>query len=197
MNIKYIILLFIGIGSLLVFWNHNQHFAVSLFDELDSGNLKKGTAIFAIPDDSIRKNKYSYELAYQISKKNIFQGQHIGFENIESDQFKRFSWLLDSASESTLLDLYRYNNLVVKAYVFQIFKNKNYKGIKQLFEVNIDNCNSFHTQSGCITSKTPFNYFAYKCIEDQLSDSEKKKYIAILSKYYNKEEWKRMGLFIF
>ena len=197
MNFKFVIPIFICTVYLLHSCNHKQETSMSLFDELDSNNLKKGTAIFEQENDSVRLNKYARELAYQIRTKNVYQSKNIGIELIESEQYKRFAWLSDSASLNTLMDLYRYDNLVLKAYIFEILKIKKYEGLKDLFEQSIDNTNKFENQSGCLGGDTRFNYFTYKCIEDQLSISEKKKYKAMLSKYYDAETWKQMEFFNF
>ena len=118
------------------------------------------------------------------------QGKVAGFGAINSPQYLRYVWLSEKASTPKLLELLNHSNSVVRVYAFWALKARNYVDIKNVVLDHIGDTLNFFLQEGCDGYYLHINLYFLKLSRNLFTDVEFKKYLALISKYYNKQDWK-------
>jgi hypothetical protein len=109
--------------------------------------------------DSTEIRQQILKVASQISKNRTVDDRAIGFAGQTSEQYKRFDFLVQQATENELITLTGHENAKVRAYAFWALAKRHYKDSKAILEKHLSDTASFVFFSGCDQGSEQVNHF--------------------------------------
>ena len=122
--------------------------------------------------DSLRNANDINMVVSEISTLSQLEGPYIGISGRKSEQRDYTNLLEKWADINQLVKLTDHKNAMVKSIAFAALKNKNYPGLRLIFEKHLFDRQTFQIQSGCEIFPMPINIDFYTCIYSQLNKSE-------------------------
>lgn len=127
--------------------------------------------ILAPYGDSTNKRPFR-KIVNQIAFHPTVDGRAVGIGGMQSEQYRRFLWLEQNATEEELIQLTDNSNANVKVYAFMALCNRNSSACKQIFEKHIEDKSQFHQYAGCMQMPEQVNVFFFNYLSDKLSQKE-------------------------
>lgn len=169
--------------------------ASGVFISCNNGNKKLLIEEIEIPEtlphipDSVSRQKEIDNIAKEMSLYNSVDGIRVAFGNIESEQYKRFTWLKKFASDRELVTLTNHPDPVVKAYSFWALTERNYKDCKVILEQHKNDKSAFSYHVGCLGSTRHINLFYFDRLKEKLNFMESSYFKKELMNSYNNNDW--------
>ena len=116
-------------------------------------------SVRSLASDTTEIRKQILKVAKEIAKYKTVDNKAIGFAGLTSEQYKRFYFLTQQATDNELLALVEHENPKVRAYAFWALAKQQYKDIKSVLDRHMDDTASFEFFSGCIQGTQRVNYF--------------------------------------
>ncbi len=117
------------------------------------------------------------EIVSNISSINVVQSKHIGMGGTESENYKNYLKLRETATIKELLELTDNKNSVVACYAAIALADTSYQDLKTIFKKFLFNQRYVETQSGCIgmTQKIYYEVYAkyWSKVEVSLKSTDK------------------------
>ena len=126
----------------------------------------------------------------QIAIYPTVDGGSVGIGGIQSEQYRRFLWLKDFATNQELVDLTRSSSVNVRIYSFKILHDRGDPVCKQILDRLVDDTASFTNFSGCIQLTDYANMYCLRISKDMLSAKEYSSYKQRISKNFSEKEWR-------
>ena len=142
--------------------------------------------ILATNDDSAGKRPFK-KIVNQIAFHPTVDGGAVGIAGTQSEQYRRFLWLKQFATDEELIQLTKNPNGNVKAYSFMALCDRNSNFCKQVLEQRLADKTQFHHLSGCIQMPEYVNVFYLNYISGKLSSKEIDIYKKEISKHFTAE----------
>ncbi len=139
---------------------------------------------FMTQPDSVRDKIALNNLVHKIATLQNLESNYIGIEGRKSTQPDYVSILKIWADTNQLVKLTDHGNAIVKSIAFQALKDKNYAGLKEIFEKHLNDKQTYNYHSGCVIEPVPVNLEFYRCIYPTLSSVEANSYKQALLEIY-------------
>lgn len=111
--------------------------------EPDYGDMRS----FKVPPKSHREKLLDYAKGIALNKTVDDDG--VGIDARETDQYRRFKWLCDSATNDELIELIRYPSVNVKIYAYGALCGRNHAGCRSILEQHLSDRTPYTSYSGC------------------------------------------------
>jgi hypothetical protein len=98
-------------------------------------------------------------------------------------------WFQENVQDAQLATYCRSGNTILSLYAFDILSIRNVKLAMAVLDSNIANTKEYEYICGCICGYEYFNIHCYNSLKRDMSEADKKKYSALISKFYTKEQW--------
>lgn len=138
------------------------------------------------------------KIVNQIASYPTVDGGAVGIAGRQSEQYRRFLWLEQNATEEELIQLTENSNVNVKVYAFMALCNRNSQACKQVFKKHIADTDQFNQFAGCMQMPKYVNVFYLNYLSAKLSPAEIAGYKMEVSKHFSAESWEfieRMNMF--
>lgn len=165
--------------------------SILLFQCLQSCEQKGNSALIEglsseiIPEpDSIKDKKAINDLVYRIATLERVENAFIGLEGRKSEQPNYVEYLVKWADTGSLVKLTDHPNAIVKSFSFRALQQKNYTGLKDIFEKHLFDKQTYSFHSGCVVTPVAINLDFFNTLSPSLSKKEREFYKAALLKQY-------------
>jgi hypothetical protein len=98
-------------------------------------------------------------------------------------------WFQSNVQDAQLATYCRSGNNILCLYAFDVLCMRNVKLAMAVLDSNIANTKQYEYICGCIGGFEYFNIHYYNSLKGSMSNADKRKYIALISKFYTKEQW--------
>jgi hypothetical protein len=155
------------------------------------------TEILAANNDSTGKRPFK-KIINQIAVYPAVDGSAVGIAGMQSEQYRRFLWLKQNATEEELIQLTDNSNANVKVYAFMALCERNSPVCKEIYERHIADKAQFYKYGGCIQMPEYVNVFYLDYLSRILNPEEVARYKKELSQQFTPEGWEmveRMSIY--
>lgn len=135
----------------------------------------------------ILKNKVN-----QIAINPTVDGQAVSITGMQTEQYRRFQWLKQFATDEELTNLTKNPSGNVKAYSFMVLCDRNSLFCKEILEQRLSDKTQFQHYSGCLQMPEYINIFYLRYLSVKLSSGEVARYKNEISKQFTAESWKNI-----
>jgi hypothetical protein len=175
-NVALLIIFLLGVFILyLQFTSPGMH---SITEDIDI------THKFPLQPVSIQNKDAINNLVYAIAALAVRESNYIGIDGRKSTQPNYLDLLEKQAGIDQLVQLTNHKSSLVRSLAFQALKDKNYTGLKEIFDKHIFDDQTYQYQSGCVIEPIPVNSDLYHCICPLLNKHEAALYKTKLLKKY-------------